>query len=103
MQNGLNDSDPSVKPHTITDEERLLNALAQRDRFLERNPHLRPFQAEIDRLLDKSGNNEGRMAVLGTLMQAKLLKLQRELNKITNILQAAVATRSSALTPPHHQ
>ena len=94
MHNGLNDTDLPVKTHTLTGDERLRHALAERDRYLERNPHLRPLQAEIDRLLDKSGNNEGRMAVLGTLMQGKLLEMQRELVKLSNILTKAVASGS---------
>jgi hypothetical protein len=93
MQDGLNDTDiPVEPPHTATHHERLQHALAQRDRFLERNPRLRPLQAEIDRLLDKSGNNQGRMAVMGTLMQGKLLELQESLSKLSNILQEAVKT-----------
>jgi hypothetical protein len=55
---------------------------------------LRSYQAEIDRLLDGSGNNQGRMAVLGTLMQGKLLEMQKELNKLANILQEAASNKS---------
>ena len=94
MRNGLNDTDlPIEPPRGASHNERLQHALGKRDRFLKRNPHLRPLQAEIDCLLDKSGNNEGRMAVLGTLMQGKLLDLQKELNKLSNILQEAVTTK----------
>ena len=41
---------------------------------------------KIDRLLDNSGNNQGRMAVLGMLMQGKLLELQKELCSLTEVL-----------------
>jgi hypothetical protein len=71
-------------------DERLQKALTNRERFLEAHPHLLPLQAEIDRLLDGSGNHRGRIAVLGTLMQGKLLELQKELNKLSNVLQEAV-------------
>lgn len=94
MHNGLNDTDlPIEPPHSVTANERLQCALAERDRFLERNPHLRPMQMEIDRLLDKSGNHEGRMAVLGTLMQGRLLELQKELGKLSNLLMEAVKVK----------
>ena len=53
-------------------------ALAERERFLEHHPHLREYQAEIDRLLNKSGDHQGRLAVLATLMQGKLLQMQQE-------------------------
>lgn len=94
MQNGLNDADRPLPHHPLTGNERLQHALAERDRYLERHPHLGPFQAEVDRLLDKSGNSDGRMAVLGTLMQGKLLEMQKELNKLSNVLSAAVNDRS---------
>ncbi|MDJ0781456.1 MAG: hypothetical protein QNJ22_05760 [Desulfosarcinaceae bacterium] len=94
MQNGLTDNDPPAKPQTATGNEPLQHALAARDRYLEQNPHLRPFQAEIDRLLDKSGNREGRLAVLGTLMQGKLLDLRRELNKLNEVLLESVPPKS---------
>ncbi len=71
-------------------DECLQKALAERERLLARRPHLRAYQAEIDRLLDQSGNRQGRMAVLGTLMQGKLLDLQRELYKLTRLLQQTV-------------
>ena len=64
----------------------LRKALKARERYLESNPHLRSYQEEIDRLLDQSGNNQGRMAVLGMLMQGKLLEMQRELCTLTDVL-----------------
>jgi len=76
---------PHLQPTTAN--ESLQKALAERERFLNRQPHLRAYQAEIDRILDKSGNPEGRMAVLGMLLQGKLLDMQRELYKLTKILQ----------------
>ena len=63
--------------------DRLQKALIDRDRFLERCPHLRAYQAEIDGILDKSGGHQGRLAVLGTLIQGKLLEMQKELYKLT--------------------
>ena len=94
MHKGLNDTDPPVDADTLTGNERLKQALANRDRFLEKHPHLRPMQAEIDRLLDSSGNHQGRMAVLGTMMQGKLLDMQKELNKLSNVLVEAITTES---------
>lgn len=72
----------------------LQKALAEREWFLEHHPHLRTYQAEIDRILDKSGNSEGRLAVLGTLMQSKLLEMQKELYRLTEILQQAIKSNS---------
>ena len=53
---------------------------------------LRPYQAEIDRVLDKSGNCQGRLSVLGTLIQGKLLEMQKELYKLNEILQRSVTS-----------
>jgi hypothetical protein len=79
------ESEPSAKKY-MTGNEQLQKALDERERFLEQNPRLRPYQAEIDRLLDSSGNIQGRMAVLGTLMQGKLLELQKQLCSLSGIL-----------------
>jgi hypothetical protein len=94
MQKGLNDTDPPVEAPTAAGKERLRQALANRDRFLEQNPHLHAYQAEIDRVLDASGNHQGRVAVLGTLMQGKLLEMQKELNKLSDVMLEAVTNKS---------
>jgi hypothetical protein len=90
MQKNLNKGNQAPHPRPPTANECLRKALAERERLLERQPHLRAYQAEIDRVLDKSGNRQGRMAVLGTLMQGKLLDMQRELYKLARILQQSV-------------
>jgi len=65
-------------------------ALAERDRFLEKRPHMKAYQEEIDNLLDKSGSHQGRLAVLGTLMQSKLLDIQKELFTLNKIIQMSI-------------
>jgi hypothetical protein len=87
MRNHLNKSDTAPRRLPATANPGLQEALARRERYLERHPHLRAYQAEIDRVLDKSGNSLGRMAVLGTLMQGKLLEMQSELYKLTQIVR----------------
>jgi len=82
-------TEPSQQRATV-ENERLQKALAARERFLYENPHLREYQAEIDRVLDMSGSEQGRMAVLGTLIQGKLLEMQRELSKLTAGSRASV-------------
>lgn len=76
-----------------TSNDLLQKTLQDRERFLEQNPRLRSYQAEIDRLLDNSGNNQGRMAVLGMLMQGKLLELQKELCSLTEVLIKNINSR----------
>lgn len=71
-------------------EEILQAALAERARFLEKRPHLKTYQKEIDKLLDKSGSHQGRLAVLGTLMQGKLLDIQKELFTLNKIIQMSI-------------
>ncbi|WP_319287859.1 hypothetical protein [Desulfosarcina sp.] len=87
MPEYLNRGNKALHQQTTTANERLQKALAERERFLDRQPHLRVYQAEIDRVLDNSGNLEGRMAVLGMLLQGKLLDMQKELYKLAKILQ----------------
>ena len=71
MQDHFNKDQHAPRRRCTRANEYLQKALAERERLLERRPHLQIYQAEIDRILDKSGNRQGRMAVLGTLMQGK--------------------------------
>lgn len=93
MQDSFNNGRQVTHQGCTTVNEYLQNALAEREQLLARQPHLRAYQAEIDRILDKSGDSKGRMAVLETLMQGKLLDIQRELYKLTKILRQAVNSR----------
>jgi hypothetical protein len=87
MQNHLNTGKDALGKRLNPVNEILQEALAERERLLKCYPHLQSYQDEIDRLLDKSGNSQGRMAVLGMLMQGKLIALQKELLKLVEILQ----------------
>ena len=65
----------------------LLNELIKkRDRYLKENPHLIPFQEEIDRLLDNAGSQENRMKVLGIMMESKLTELREKLLSLSKML-----------------
>ena len=75
MINHANEKQDALDEVTQLQEALLQKALTERDRFLESHPHLRSYQEEIDRLLDQSGNTQGRLAVLGMLMQGKLLEM----------------------------
>ena len=87
MQYKIKESYDSPRLRPPSGKQGLHQALAARERFLERHPHLRAYQAEIDRVLDQSGNIQGRMAVLGTLMQGKLLEMQNEFSRLNRYLQ----------------
>jgi len=82
--------------------ERLRRALAEQERFLKQNPQLRAFQAEIDRLLDRSGDAHGRMAVLATLMQGKLLEMRDQFKRLNRYLHPPAVSegRIAALDMP---
>ncbi len=67
-------------------EKALAQALAERSQFLETYPQYRTFQAEIDRMLDKAGSADNRMAVLAMLIEGKLVELSQEFKKLNNIL-----------------
>ena len=82
--------------------EHLQRALGERERFLKQNPHLRAFQVEIDRLLDLSGDAHGRMAVLATLMQGKLLEMRDQFKRLNRYLHPPAVSegRIAALDMP---
>ncbi len=67
-------------------ERALANALAERNRFLEQYPHQRKLQAEIDRVLEKAGSPENRMAVLAFMLESRLTELQGHLQRLNRIL-----------------
>ena len=73
-------------PDIWNPDNTLTDALAERDLFLENYPKYKAFQNEINKILDKAGNPENRMAVLAVLMEAKLLELQKELRHLNTIL-----------------
>jgi len=87
MQNNLDNSRYVTYQRPAAANKHLQEALANRERYLKRHPHLRAYQAEIDRVLDKSGNVHGRLAVIGMLMQGKLLEMQGEFYKLNRFLQ----------------
>jgi hypothetical protein len=64
---------------TASCEQRLSEALEARDRLLRERPSLQSYQDEIDRALQNVIGYEDRMAVLGVMMEAKLLELGNSL------------------------
>ncbi len=67
-------------------ERALATAMAERARFLETHPHHRNLQAEIDRILEKAGSHENRMAVLAFMMESRLIELHGHLQQLNRIL-----------------
>lgn len=74
-------------PPSMTANECLRKAIARRDRFVAQHPHVKAYQAEIDALLDKAGNHQDRLAVLGMLMQGRLMEMQFAFNKLKKLMQ----------------
>lgn len=72
-------------------EMAVATAIAERDQFLEQHPEYMPYQREIDRILDKAGPAEKRLAVLAMLMEGKLLEMQSHLMRLHGILGAVTA------------
>ena len=75
-----------ASPSNWNHEKALADALAERSRFLEQYPQYTEFQSEIDKMLDKAGSSDNRMAVLAMLIEGKLIEMSREFNKISAIL-----------------
>ena len=68
-------------------EQRLAQALRQREIFLEKKPQHRKLQHEIDQLLEKAGTTENRMAVLAILMEGKMIELHSQLQRLSRIVR----------------
>jgi hypothetical protein len=86
MQSHTGSKTATSPPGTSPPDAALQAALAERERFLARHPHMQAYQDQIDKVLDKSGSHQGRLAVLGMLMQSKLLEMQAEFKKLNAIL-----------------
>lgn len=57
----------------------LEDAIKARDDFLRKNPKYVEFQKEIDRILDKTTNQQARLEALALLMAGNLTKLNEYL------------------------
>jgi hypothetical protein len=68
-------------------EQRLAQALREREIFLENKPQHLKLQHEIDQLLEKAGTAENRMAVLAILMEGKMIELHSQLQRLSHIVQ----------------
>ena len=75
-------------------ERVLAEALAEKALFLDKHPEYRPFQHEIDIMLEKAGNSENRMTVLAVLMEAKLIELHHQLRNLNAILIDVAASEA---------
>ena len=90
MANRLRLQISNRRQYTNWNPERALEeALAEKAAFLNKHPQYREFQREIDRMLDKAGTPENRMAVLAMLMEGKLIELHQQLQKLNGILTKA--------------
>jgi hypothetical protein len=89
---------PEKRPEIWDAEKTLADALAERDHFLRNHPKYQALQNDINKMLDKAGSPENRMAVLAVLMEAKLLELQKELRHLNAILIRATGQKS-----PHNR
>ncbi len=88
--------DASAKAAGIQDwdpESALNKALKEREAFLEAHPGMRPFQREIDRVLENSGPPENRLSVLCLMIEGKLQELREQLQNLYNLL-VPILTRS---------
>lgn len=72
-------------------EKAIAKAIAERDLFLKCHPQYLLYQREIDRILDKAGPPEKRLAVLAMLMEGKLYEMQNHLMRLSGILGAVAS------------
>jgi hypothetical protein len=72
-------------------EKAVAIAIAARNLFLEQHPEYLPYQREIERILDKAGPPEKRLAVLAMLMEGKLLEMKTSLMQLSGILDVVAA------------
>lgn len=59
-------------------------AVEKRDKFLEKNPHMKEYQTELENILSKC-KPEDRMEVLGIMLGCKLNEFSEQLLKLKDI------------------
>jgi hypothetical protein len=72
-------------------EQALADAIAERSRFLDRYPQYQEFQMDIDRILDKAGSADNRMAVLAMLIEGKLVEMSQQFRALNGIFLKVAA------------
>ena len=72
-------------------EQALADAIAERSRFLEQYPQYQEYQREIDRILDKAGSADNRMAVLAMLIEGKLVEMSQQFRMLNGIFTKVAA------------
>ena len=65
-------------------EEKIKKAIEQRDKFLEKHPHMKEYQQEIENVLNKC-NSKDKIEVLSIMLGSKLNEFAEQLYKIQNI------------------
>lgn len=60
-------------------------AVEARDAFLEKHPHLKQYQQEIDSILDKC-KPEDRFTVISLLMSGKMVELQNHMADLVTMV-----------------
>jgi len=77
--------------NTRSDEDSAVKeAIAARDAFLERYPHMRLYQKEIDRLVSATLSPTQRLDIIFLDIGSKLQELSQAFTDITNIAQTAL-------------
>ncbi len=71
----------------------LKKAIQKRNEFLEKHPHMREFQDEIDGVLNKCGNQEDRLAASQILLSVKLKEFSGRLEKIQCISNKVIENK----------
>ena len=62
--------------------------IAERDKLLEENPHLKPFQDKIDEIMGKTPDDM-KLEVLNIMMVCKLKKLAVQFKKLKEFIPDA--------------
>ena len=78
--------DLNLRQKPLTDDQlQQMRAAAEKEReeLLNKRPELKKFQKKIDRLMNNAGSFEKRMTMLGTMMEANLKELQKQLTELS--------------------
>lgn len=70
-----------------TEKQKLDALIAERDQFLEKNPHLKEMQEKIDSILDSCSSQSDRLQAINMMMSESASKMSEEWTKLGGVLE----------------
>jgi hypothetical protein len=85
------------KEEIMPKNQELIKAEKALEEFLENNPDMKDYQAEINRRLSKAPTSKGRMEILKFMMAERLTELGKNLTRFVEVANSEIAKKTKEL------